>query len=290
MNKIHYYLSALCLSATVAASLAGKAENSPAPAVVSDLPSVPAGRQTPDSNRQPQRQPAVNNRPGVQPARPADNVRSPAADNRPTAAVQRQPERAHVVAETRASLPRRPNSRVILSSPRQMPTTPLPRTVSLDRRCAAYNPVMLRAYMIAPRGNVIELVDGSVWHVQKKKDRRKVRSWTLWDSVVIESSQFLGWPSYSLVNYTRGESVGVTMTQGSIYEGHASHWVTQVDPARRILVLEDGSRWSFVEASFGDWREEDAVVLGLSKDAGGQYVYMLINTRTLKHSLAINIR
>lgn len=244
---------------------------------------------------QPQRAPIASRAvrqelPAAQPA-----ARQIAVQNRPRPAVQDINVRIQPPLPAARPMivnppPQRRPQRVVLATPRTLPTIPLPSTIQLDERCAPNALVMMHPYAITPRGNMIELVDGSVWQIDRKRDRRKVRTWSLWDHVAIESSQFFIWTTFNLVNYTRGESAEVSMTSGPTYEGSASHWVAQCDERGRYVVLEDGSTWSFLKPSFEDWRANDAVVLGLAKDSSGGYVYMLINTRTQKHSLAINMR
>lgn len=140
---------------------------------------------------------------------------------RPSATVQREVIQRPITppAQARYTKP----SPTILSTPRPLPKRSLPALIQLDNQCVAYKHLLLNLYAISPRGHVIELVDGSVWHVSSKSDRRKVRRWNYSDDIMIESSQYFIWTTYRLINFTRNESIEASMTVGPINERKASH-------------------------------------------------------------------
>jgi len=167
---------------------------------------------------------------------------------------------------------------------------PLPITVKLDRRCIPCNVITSHPFAIKPKGNLIELVDGSIWHIKHKRDRRLVKQWNMRDDIIVENVPGTRWKTYRLTNYSKGESVEAALSLGNKYEGKAARWVVRIDGVRGIVELNDGSLWSVTETPSDDWRENDPVILGLSKNIGGSSLYMMINTRTMRHVSAITFR
>jgi hypothetical protein len=137
---------------------------------------------------------------------------------------------------------------------------------------------------------VIELVDGSVWHIKRKRDRHTVRHWSMRDDIIVESFQFLGCKTYKLVNYSREESVEAILSLDECYEGRASHWISRIDRTRGVMELEDGTVWNINAAIYEDWSENDGVILGLSHENSGFSLYMIINARTMQHIPVTTLR
>lgn len=163
----------------------------------------------------------------------------------------------------------------------------LPSTIVIDRRCAPCPYLTLTPYAISKKGDLIELDDGSVWEV-RHRDRRSVKRWAPGDLIVIETGQFFSWSTYKLVNYSRHESVDVELSMNQGWGGRSSHWIVEVNPIQGYLRLEDGSIWRMSASELAQWRVNDDVILGLSKDwFSDQYTYVLINPRAKNRFIAI---
>lgn len=163
----------------------------------------------------------------------------------------------------------------------------LPKTIVINQRSAICPFVTLSPYTIAKKGNYIELSDGSIWQV-RHRDRNKVKKWRSSDSVVIETSSFLSWYAYSLVNYSRNETIDVELYASDSWHGNAAHWIEEVNPFQGYVKLENGSIWHLSTSELAAWSVNDDVIIGLSKDwFSSQYNYVLINPKAKSRFTAI---
>ncbi|MBA2728799.1 MAG: hypothetical protein H0U49_11585 [Parachlamydiaceae bacterium] len=157
--------------------------------------------------------------------------------------------------------------------------TALPQTILIDQRSAVCPFVTLTPYAIAKKGNYLELSDGSVWKV-RHRDRNKVKKWKASDAVIIETGKFFSWHAYSLVNYSRNETIDVELHLRDNLNGNTSHWIVEVNPYQGYVKLENGSVWRMSTAELAAWSQNDDVIIGLSRDwFSRHHNYVLINPK-----------
>jgi hypothetical protein len=163
---------------------------------------------------------------------------------------------------------------------------PLPPAVVIDRRSAAYLYATLAPYAISPKGDFIQLEDGSQWKVRHRY-YRTVKRWSPNDAILIETGKFFTWSAYKLVNYTRGEFVDVELIE-PMRSGALSHWITEINVYDGYLRLQDGSIWRMSANELLNWNVNDDVVIALSKDWFSSHSsYVLINPRAKNRLIAI---
>jgi hypothetical protein len=154
---------------------------------------------------------------------------------------------------------------------------PLPPTIIVNHCSAPCQFVTLSPLAVAKKGNFIELNDGSTWKV-RHRDRSKVKKWCSSDAIVIETGKFFTWSTYSLVNYSRNESIDVELCLCDNWQGTSSHWITEINPLQGYVRLENGSTWKISTCELASWSIYDDVYIGVSKDwFFNQYNYVLIN-------------
>ncbi len=164
---------------------------------------------------------------------------------------------------------------------------PLPQTIVINKRSAICPFATLTPLIIAKKGNFIELNDGSVWKV-RHRDRNKVRKWSPNDAIVIETGKFFSWHAYSLVNYSRGETIDVELYLTDNWSGSASHWIAEINPIQGFVRLENGSIWRMSTSELASWTLNDDVIIGLSRDwFSNQYNYILINPKAKNRFTAL---
>ncbi len=164
---------------------------------------------------------------------------------------------------------------------------PLPQSIIINQRSAVCPYVTLCPSAVAKKGNYIELNDGSVWKV-RQRDRNKVKKWNARDAIVIETGGLFSWYSFSLVNYSRRESIEVELHNSDKWHGNTSHWIVEVNPYYGYVKLENGSIWHMSTSELATWSPNDDVIVGLSKDwFSNQYNYVLINPKANSRFTAI---
>lgn len=163
---------------------------------------------------------------------------------------------------------------------------PLPQTIVIDRRSAAYPYAALAPWAISPKGDFVQLEDGSRWKV-RHRHYKTAKSWNATDVILIETGKFFTWSAYKLVNYTRGEFVDVDLIEPT-RNGTLSHWIAEIDVRKGYLRLQDGSTWYMSASELLNWNLNDDVMIALSKDwFSGHSSYVLINPRAKTRLFAI---
>lgn len=180
------------------------------------------------------------------------------------------------VLRTDPQLPSRP---VILSRP-------IPQAVVIDNRSAAYGYATLAPYAISPKGDFVQLEDGSQWRV-RHRHYKTIKRWSSNDAILIETGKFFTWSAYKLVNHTRGEFVDVELIE-PIQQGSLSHWITEINPYEGFIRLQDGSYWRMSANELLNWNVNDDVIIALTKNwFSNQNSYVLINPKVKNRLIAI---
>lgn len=177
---------------------------------------------------------------------------------------------------------------VVVETPKRpiVISRPLPQTIVIDRRSAAYPHATLAPYAISPKGDFIQLEDGSQWKV-RHRHYRTVKRWSPTDTILIETGKFFTWSAYKLVNYSKNEFVDVELIEPTS-NGALSHWITEINVYEGFLRLQDGSIWRMSTNELLNWRVNDDVVVALSKDWFSSHSsYVLINPRVRNRLIAI---
>lgn len=227
----------------------------------------------------------------------------PAQPSRPTHFVTPKPIEKHVHRSVNSGVAIVPSAPQVIPRPAAYPvpivnvvvqapqrpviiSRPLPQTVVIDRRSAAYPYATLTPYAISGKGDFIQLEDGSQWKV-RHRHYSTVKRWGAGDAILIETGKYFTWSAYKLVNYSRGEFVDVELIE-PVCNGLLSHWITEINLYEGYLRLQDGSIWRMSASELLNWSVNDDVAIALSKDWFSSHCsYVLINPRAKNRLIAI---
>lgn len=148
-------------------------------------------------------------------------------------------------------------------------------------------------YAVSPFGDTVELGDGSIWTV-KQSDRFLTLDWLTTDTIfVTQNHDFFSTYKYQLINQNTGSDIRVNMTLGPLYNGPMTYFVTGIDYSRRLVWLNDGSRWAISIWDGGalkKWMQNDTVVIGVNTGIGQTFnPHLLINVALNDYIEAENI-
>jgi hypothetical protein len=230
---------------------------------------------------------------------PAQTIATPQPAQTITLPVQQIQPQMKVESRPRAStfllpnVPQRAERPTVITPTFVAPCVPRPLTVArqfpyavtINQRSACYPYATLTPTTVTKKGDWIQLDDGSNWKV-RHRDRRTVSQWKTGDAILIDSGKFFTWSTYSLVNFTRNQSIDVELIE-PINNGTLCHWITEISPFEGYLRLQNGSIWRMSTRELLKWNVGDDVIIAISKNwFSNDYSYVLINPRAKNRLIA----
>jgi len=144
-------------------------------------------------------------------------------------------------------------------------------------------------------GDMVELMDGSVWDIAYS-DTYKTAGWFLTDLIVITPNH--SWFSsygFRLTNQSTGESVAANLSLGPIAPNYYSvytHWIVAIDYIYNIVYLEDGTSWhmsAFDDSIVNQWVAGDVVIVGVNDGwLSSSKPNVLINVAMLNYAAGVS--
>lgn len=166
-----------------------------------------------------------------------------------------------------------------------------------DKRIEAgwlFNPTLTHpgaihiALNISPKGDTIELEDGSIWSTSHK-DRSKTVDWLPSDVLTLTPNH--SWFSnygYRFTNQTTGSSIEVEITLGPVLGNMTTHRIFAIDNNKGTITLYDGSVWDmswFDREVVSKFMVNDIVILGTNDGWWKSFnPQIMFNISTLKHA------
>lgn len=129
-------------------------------------------------------------------------------------------------------------------------------------------------------GDSLEIEDGSVWEINSK-DGSTALKWKMKDPLTItQNSRWFSKHNYKVVNTTNSQSIEVNLKLGPYENGQYTYYITFMDRRKGEVGLTDGSNWEICKrdvATFRNWREGQAVIIGVNSGWESSYNILLIN-------------
>lgn len=165
--------------------------------------------------------------------------------------------------------------------------------------------VFQAANSISLTGDLIELLDGSLWQVHPG-DAYKCQSWAPgYDNLIItqNTSWFFKRYKYKIINDTTGEIVEANLSMGPFLDRVRT--ITYIDPYARLIQLSDGSTWSILsdddfiyfdlvpgDLSQRKWLPTDAIIIGANdyfwSSLGSPFILINVNVNKCARAQLVN--
>lgn len=138
-------------------------------------------------------------------------------------------------------------------------------------------------------GETLQLEDGAIWNIHPG-DSYKVLNWLMTDTIIILPNH--AWFSsygYCIVNLNTGVSVeaSIGFYLNPVYHTQFNHRIVAIDDVRKLVWLEDGSKWSLLSVDYNPfhWQINDTVIIGINDGFYyDTYPNILINAVNLIHA------
>ena len=129
---------------------------------------------------------------------------------------------------------------------------------------------------------ILEMEDGSMWHINSY-DGEKILSWRPNDTLfIVQNTLWFSRHNYRIVHKNDGAAVEAKFFRKPASPGPYSRYIADIDHARKILLLNDNTRWDFSDSDpniFKNWAPDDYLIIGatMMEDGGALLINVDIN-------------